>query len=122
MTPLEFMQRLAALVPRPRLHLIRFHGVLAPNAKMRPLVVPHGPQVQEADTEATAPAECEVDTARARPQRISWARLLKWAFDTDMHTCPNCGGAVGAAPHVRSTPTDSGATLTSRAQRAPTET
>ena len=31
MSPLEFMQRLAALVPRPRLHLIRFHGVLAPN-------------------------------------------------------------------------------------------
>ena len=31
MTPLEFMQRLAALVPRPRLHLTRFHGVLAPN-------------------------------------------------------------------------------------------
>jgi len=25
MSPLEFMQRLAALVPRPRLHLIRFH-------------------------------------------------------------------------------------------------
>jgi hypothetical protein len=29
MSPLEFMQRLAALVPRPQLHLIRFHGVLA---------------------------------------------------------------------------------------------
>jgi hypothetical protein len=29
-SPLEFMQRLAALVPRPRLHLIRFHGVLTP--------------------------------------------------------------------------------------------
>ena len=28
MEPLEFIQRLAALVPRPRLHLIRFHGVL----------------------------------------------------------------------------------------------
>ncbi len=25
MSPLEFMQRLAALVPRPKLHLIRFH-------------------------------------------------------------------------------------------------
>ncbi|MGH8610193.1 MAG: transposase [Gammaproteobacteria bacterium] len=35
MSPLEFMQRLAALVPRPRLHLIRFHGVLAPNARLR---------------------------------------------------------------------------------------
>jgi hypothetical protein len=40
MSPLEFMQRLAALVPRPRLHLIRFHGVLAPNAKLRSQVVP----------------------------------------------------------------------------------
>jgi len=35
MSPLEFMQRLAALVPRPRLRLIRFHGVLAPSAKLR---------------------------------------------------------------------------------------
>ena len=40
MAPMEFMQRLAALVPRPRLHLIRFHGVLAPNAKLRRAVVP----------------------------------------------------------------------------------
>ena len=38
--PLEFMQRLAALVQGPRLHLIRFHGVLAHNAKLRALVVP----------------------------------------------------------------------------------
>jgi hypothetical protein len=36
MSPLEFMQRLAVLVPRPRLHLIRFHGVLAPNAFAKP--------------------------------------------------------------------------------------
>ena len=40
MEPLEFMERLAALVPRPRLHLIRFHGVLAPNAKLRSEIVP----------------------------------------------------------------------------------
>ena len=37
--PLEFMQRLAALVPRQRLRLTRFHGVLAPNAKLRAKVV-----------------------------------------------------------------------------------
>ena len=47
------MQRLAALVPRPRLHLIRFHGVLAPNAKLRALVVPQEP---EAPAQAVAPA------------------------------------------------------------------
>ena len=34
------MQRIAALVPRPRLHLIRFHGVLAPNAKLRSEIIP----------------------------------------------------------------------------------
>jgi hypothetical protein len=43
MSPLEFMQRLAALVPRPRLNLIRFHGVLAPNAKLRPQIIPRSP-------------------------------------------------------------------------------
>ncbi len=41
LSPLQFMQRLAALVPRPRLHLIRFHGVLAPHAKLRAAIVPH---------------------------------------------------------------------------------
>jgi hypothetical protein len=46
MSPLEFMQRLAALIPRPRLHLIRFHKVLARNAKLRARVVPQGPAVR----------------------------------------------------------------------------
>ena len=40
MSPPEFMQRLAALVPRPRLHLIRFHGALASNVKLRAAIVP----------------------------------------------------------------------------------
>ena len=44
MSALEFMQRLAALVPRPRLHLTRFHGVLAPNARLRAAIVPGAPQ------------------------------------------------------------------------------
>ena len=44
MATLEFMQRLAALVPRPRLHLIRFHGVLAPNAKLRSAITPSPPK------------------------------------------------------------------------------
>ena len=49
MSPLKFMQRLEALVPRPRLHLIRFHRVLAPDAKLRVLVVPHGSHVEDLD-------------------------------------------------------------------------
>ncbi len=92
MSPLEFMQRLAALVPRPRLHLIRFHGVLAPNAKLRALVVPQGPEKEELLTEA-ALAEGQVEHAQVRPGRISWARLLKRVFDIDMQHCPNCGAS-----------------------------
>ncbi len=40
LSPLEFMQPLTALVPRPRLNLIRFHGALAPNARIRSMITP----------------------------------------------------------------------------------
>lgn len=40
MSALEFMRRLAALVPRPRLHLIRFHCGLTPHARLRSAVLP----------------------------------------------------------------------------------
>jgi hypothetical protein len=76
MSPLEFMQRLAALVPRHRLHLIRFQGVLAPNAKLRALVVPQGPAQPAEATEAAAATEHEAEPVQARPGRISWACLL----------------------------------------------
>ncbi len=38
--PLDFIARLAALVPRPRVNLTRYHGVFAPNSKLRALVTP----------------------------------------------------------------------------------
>ena len=83
MSPLEFMQRLAALGPRPHLHLIRFHGVLAPNAKLRALVLPQEvPQVPEPAAQEAHPAECEANCAHHRAVRLSWARLLKRVFAT----------------------------------------
>ena len=84
-------QRLAALVPRPRLHLIRYHGVLAPNARLRPLVVPQKPEVQERAAEVAVAGGCDVQTVQSRPHRVSWARLLKRVFDIDVERCPNCG-------------------------------
>ena len=36
--PLDFMARLAALVPKPRVHLMRYHGVFAPHSRWRALV------------------------------------------------------------------------------------
>ena len=72
-----------APVPRPRLHLIRFHGVLAPNAKLRSLVVPQGPPKDEqAPGVAASGVQCEAQTAQVGPERIRWARLLKRVLAT----------------------------------------
>ncbi len=38
--PLDFISRLVALVPKPRVNLTRFHGVFAPNSKHRAQVTP----------------------------------------------------------------------------------
>jgi hypothetical protein len=82
-TPLEFMRRLAALVPRPRLHLICFHGVLAPNAGLRAAIVPGAPE---------KPGDDADHHAHESPTRMGWARLLKRVFDIDLEHCPQCGG------------------------------
>ena len=90
MAPMEFMQRLAALVPRPRLHLIHFHGVLAPHAKLRKAVVPVPPV-------ATAPeyvGDCDHLPVRSGKGRMRWAQLLKRVFDIGIEHCPHCGGQL----------------------------
>ena len=40
-SPVEFLDRLADLVPPPRKHRHRYHGVFAPNHKLRPAVTAH---------------------------------------------------------------------------------
>lgn len=44
----ELVGRLTALVPPPRMYLVHFTGVFAPNSKLRPLVVPGPPQKRKA--------------------------------------------------------------------------
>ncbi len=88
--PLDFLARLAALVPKPRVNLTRFHGVFAPNSKWRAQVTPakrgkgrHKPGPESADK---TPAE--------KHAAMSWAKRLKRVFDIDVQTCDACGGAV----------------------------
>ena len=40
LAPVAFLRRVAALVPPPRANLVRYFGVFAPNARVRPRVVP----------------------------------------------------------------------------------
>lgn len=59
--PLDFIARLAALVPKPRVNLTRFHGVFAPNSKHRAQVTPakrgKGHQPKTPDVTEDIPAE-----------------------------------------------------------------
>jgi hypothetical protein len=87
--PLDFIARLVALVPKPRVNLTRFHGVFAPNSKHRALVTPaqrgRGNQVRVTD-EPLTPAE--------RHTSMTWAQRLKRVFNIDIETCSACGGAM----------------------------
>lgn len=87
-SPMELIEKLVALVPRPRVHLVRYHGVLAPHSKWRKEVVPTPPKM----------ASPEIDDLKEAPgsraKRISWARLLKRVFDIDVSFCFSCRGEV----------------------------
>jgi hypothetical protein len=92
---MEFMPRLAVLVPRPRLHLIQFHGVLAPNAKYISKVVPT-PRLE------TTAGELECQHAHSALLRMTWVRLLKRVPDIDIAHCSACVGKRNIIAVVRS--------------------
>ncbi len=85
------ISRLVALVPKPRVHLTRFHGVFAPHSKYRARVTPakrgQGRKIKPLDeTQDQTPAE--------RRASMTWAKRLKRVFNIDIETCRECGGGV----------------------------
>jgi hypothetical protein len=99
-TPLELIERLARFVPPPRVHRHRYHGVLAPNAKLRAEVVAFGrPEPPSgADTPAALAAAAAKATESSRPAassaRIRWAVLLARIYEVLPLLCPACGGSM----------------------------
>jgi hypothetical protein len=89
--PLDFIARLAALVPKPRVNLTRFHGVFAPNSKYRARVTP---AKRGRGGQAVATTEAEEPTAAERRASMTWAQRLKRVFNIDIDICPTCGGSA----------------------------
>jgi hypothetical protein len=75
----ERLEKLAALVPLPRVHLVRYGGCLAAHSSLRRAITPT-PRQQGIDE----------PEASAESPRWSWARLLKRVFALDMARCPWC--------------------------------
>ncbi len=87
--PLDFISRLVALVPKPRVNLTRFHGVFAPNSKHRMQVTP-GKRGK-----VKRPRSLDEDqTPAERRAAMTWAQRLKRVFNVDIETCSECGGDV----------------------------
>ena len=121
MEPMEFMARLAALVPPPRRPLLRYHGVFAPHSPWRSVVVPsqsmvpracEGTAAEAAETtsatrerDAAAGANDDVWVAEGGERdekpvgakssgRIDWATLMHRVWGWDVLACPRCDGRM----------------------------
>jgi len=80
--PLDLMARLAALVPPPRMHLTRYHGVFAPHSRLRAAITPagRGPGGKTAQ-------KGKEPSAKPRHVAMSWAQRLKRVFAIEIDTC-----------------------------------
>jgi hypothetical protein len=74
--PLEFLEKLAVLIPRPRINLLLYHGVLAGHARGRALVVATATVRDDAD-DGSASATTAVPPP---PRHYAWADLLRRIF------------------------------------------
>jgi hypothetical protein len=123
LTPLELIDRIAALVPPPRTHRHRYFGVLAPNSPLRPAVtaLAQDAVVQPAQpAKPPPPAQAEpasADTGEGvvalgagdplltqaeptqpvqpkRPAHYLWAVLIARIYEVFPLVCPICGGQM----------------------------
>lgn len=78
--PLESLERLAVLTPRPRVNLILYYGVLAPRARWRGVIVPGTAGGVDIREEA-APEDGNASGAQpSRTGAYQWAELMRRTF------------------------------------------
>ena len=105
LTPVEFLDRLADLVPPPRKHRHRYHGVFAPNHKLRSAVTALaigniGKRGEAAtrghagDGHATGGCDTQAKPRSHDTSRIAWAKLLARVGEEFPLECPGCGGDI----------------------------
>jgi hypothetical protein len=110
LSPEEFLRRLLAGVPPKRMNMVRYHGLFAPNAKLREAVVALVPPVQsELDSKVEKPAskadgEGDKKEEKTSPKggvyRRPWHELIKRVWDLDILACALCGGRMNQISHI----------------------
>ena len=93
--PIELLERLAALTPRPRINLVLYYGVLGAHAVWRQRVCPGTAARADGST-----AACRVDAGvkalhpAPRHRNMLWAELMRRSFGFDPLLCGRCGGRL----------------------------
>jgi hypothetical protein len=100
LTPLELIEPLAALIAPPRIHRHRYHGVLAPDAPLRPQVTALARQPPAPSPEAASAPHVPVRS----PARYLWAALLARIYEIRPLRCALCGSEMGITAFVTDEP------------------
>ena len=89
LTPLDFIEKIVALIPPPHRHRRHYHGVYAPNSPLRKKVAANAKKRPEAFTSG-------VNEAADKVKKVSnnWAMLIARIYETDPLTCTSCGKKI----------------------------
>jgi hypothetical protein len=88
--PLELLERLTSLTPRPRINLLLYYGVLGARSAWRSRIAV--PDRASSDTPLAMAGDHVLQTATDRP-KTNWlgAELMQRSFGFDVLACPRCG-------------------------------
>ena len=102
LTPAEFCEKLAALVPPPRSNQVLYHGILAPNAAWRREVVPKPPRPKREHRRLSR------GTGIGNPRWMAWSELLWRVFAVDGWRCEGCARVMRLKAVVEGPPASTG--------------
>ncbi len=93
---LDFIARRAALVPKPRVNLTRYHGVFAPNSAQRAAITPsqRGKGGKNENRTATVAKVLDDKSYMEKRAAMTWAQRLKRVFNIEIEVCRHCQGPV----------------------------
>lgn len=86
-TGLDLMARIVALIPPPKMKMIRYFGVFASNFKGREKIVPEQELIK-------SEGPVDLENPKVKKERLSWSQMLKRVFEIDVTICPKCQGRM----------------------------
>ena len=114
LSPLELLERLSRLITPPRIHRHRYHGVLAPHARLRSAVTLIGRPEPESGEHVAAvgvPASSPPPDPEPGPSpsgasaRMRWAQLIARIYEVLPLLCPACGSEMRILAFLTHPPT-----------------